>query len=135
MRYLLALCLLLPVSAVAADLRITWSAVLNYEDDQDETTLDTLPGPVVYEVWGGTNGVLPRLLTTTPNTETLRLNVGAQVHCYYVVTVHQNPDGTVERSAPSLTSCKDMRPVAPPVPTPRTSGVPEAPSAPVIEQQ
>jgi hypothetical protein len=131
MRYLLALCLLLPTAALAVDLRISWSAVVEYEDDQDESTLDALPGSVTYEVWGGSNGVLPRLLTQTPDTATLRTNVSPQLHCYYVVTVHQNPDGTVERSAPSLTTCKDLRP--PPL-TPRTSGVPEAPSAPVIEQ-
>lgn len=132
---LLALLFLLPALAQAVDLRISWSEVTAYVDDEDPTTLDTLPGSVTYEVWGGINNALPRLLTTASGPETLRTNVTAQNHCYYIVTVHQNPDGTTERSAPSATVCKDLRaPELPrPEPTPRISGVPRTPDSLVIE--
>jgi hypothetical protein len=123
MRLLLALCLLLPVTVQATDLVVSWPAVTQYVDDADPSTLDTLPGTVTYELWGSANGVLPRLLLTTAATSTTRVGVGPQNHCYYVVTVHQIPDGPPERAAPSKTACKDLR--LPPQ-TQRTSGIPKA---------
>jgi hypothetical protein len=123
MRLLLALCLLMPALTQAADLVISWSAVTHYVDDHDPATLDTLPGTVTYELWGSANGVLPRLLLTTAATSTTRVGVAAQNHCYYLVTVHQIPEGIPERSPPSRTECKDLRP---PPQTQRTSGVPQA---------
>jgi hypothetical protein len=138
MRFLLlAACLLLPVVAPAADLNISWSAVTEYEDDNDPATLDTMPGSISYELWGSANGVLPRLLLTTAATSATRVGVSASNHCYYLVTVHKNSAGASERSAPSATSCKDLRtsPQTPPTPQkPRTSGIPRATASLVISE-
>jgi hypothetical protein len=129
MRMLFALFLLLPAICLAQGITVSWPPVTEYEDDGDQWTNDILPGAVTYELWGGVQGQVPRLLATTSATESLRTNVASSVYCYYVVALHQSPTG-IERSAPSPTSCADN--TSPQVPKQRTSGTPKAPGQPVV---
>lgn len=104
-------CVLAWSRAYAADATLSWSTVIEREDDGNPDTLDVLlDGKVTYDLWGSSNdGVFGKRLTTA-STSAIRPNLAPGKACYYVVTVFTPNDLAIpaQVSKPSNTWCTDV---------------------------